>query len=136
MLTDDPSLTARHPDGSLMEHQPSRVVVGRRDIPAGAVLRDGRAPLVHVRSHDPRDVLAALPDALHVLVEGGPAIIGAFLDAGLVDEVHAYLAPTVLGGGRNAVDDGSVTTLTEAHAFRRTAVAELGDDLLVVFTAP
>lgn len=136
VLTDDPSLTARHPDGSLMEHQPSRVVVGRRDIPAGAVLRDGRAPLVHVRSHDPRDVLAALPDALHVLVEGGPAIIGAFLDAGLVDEVHAYLAPTVLGGGRNAVDDGSVTTLTEAHAFRRTAVAELGDDLLVVFTAP
>lgn len=135
VLADNPSLTARNPDGTLMSHQPARVVLGRRDVPADAALRDGRAPLVHVRSHDPQAVLDALPDALHVLVEGGPAIIGAFLEAESVDELHAYLAPTILGGGASAVVDRSVTTLTEAHGFRRTAVTELGDDLLVVLEA-
>ncbi|WP_066171916.1 bifunctional diaminohydroxyphosphoribosylaminopyrimidine deaminase/5-amino-6-(5-phosphoribosylamino)uracil reductase RibD [Gordonia hydrophobica] len=132
-LTDDPSLTARYPDGTLRGHQPARVVMGHRDVPAAATLRDGVAPLLCVRSHDPHAVLAALPDALHVLVEGGPAIIGAFLAAGLVDEVQAYQAPMVLGGGRGAVDDESVATLPNAHRFRRTAVEELGDDLLIVF---
>lgn len=132
VLTDDPSLTARHADGRLRDHQPVRVVLGRREVPAEATLRDGVAPLVHVRSHDPHEVLAALPDALHVLVEGGPAILGAFFAAGLVDEVHAYLAPTILGGGRTAVDDAAVATLDLAHRFRRTGVVELGDDLLIV----
>ncbi|ALG86770.1 bifunctional diaminohydroxyphosphoribosylaminopyrimidine deaminase/5-amino-6-(5-phosphoribosylamino)uracil reductase RibD [Gordonia phthalatica] len=132
VLADDPSLTARRADGSLREHQPARVVLGRRDLPADARLRDGTAPLVHVRSHDPHDVLAALPDALHVLVEGGPAIIGAFLAAGLVDEVQAYLAPTILGAGSAAVDDRSVATLADAHRFRRIHTEPLGDDLLLV----
>ncbi|MFT4086618.1 MAG: bifunctional diaminohydroxyphosphoribosylaminopyrimidine deaminase/5-amino-6-(5-phosphoribosylamino)uracil reductase RibD [Gordonia sp. (in: high G+C Gram-positive bacteria)] len=131
-LTDNPSLTARRADGTLYPHQPVRVVLGHRALPAGAALRDSRAPLLHVHSHDPAEVLAALPDALWVLVEGGPAVIGAFFGAGLVDEVHSYLAPTVLGAGRTAVDDPTVSTLTQAYRFRRDSVTELGDDLLVV----
>lgn len=135
VLADDPSLTARRPDGSLAARQPTRVVLGRRDVPIAARLRDGVSPLVHVVGRDPRDVLAALPEALHVLVEGGPAIIGAFLAAGVVDEIQAYLAPTVLGAGRSAVDDVTVGTLAQAHRFVRSAVTELGDDLLVVLQA-
>ncbi|UQE73200.1 MULTISPECIES: bifunctional diaminohydroxyphosphoribosylaminopyrimidine deaminase/5-amino-6-(5-phosphoribosylamino)uracil reductase RibD [unclassified Gordonia (in: high G+C Gram-positive bacteria)] len=134
-LADDPSLTARRPDGSLYAHQPTRVVVGQRDLPAGAKLLDDTAPLVQVRSYDPRDVLDAVPDALWVLVEGGPGILGAFLAAGVVDEVQYYLAPTILGDGSPAVLDRTVTTLTQAHRFRRESVTELGDDLLVTLTA-
>lgn len=135
VLADDPSLTARHPDGTLAAHQPMRVVLGRRDIPAAATLRAGISPLVHVQSHDPRDVVDALPEALHILVEGGPAIIGAFLAAGLVDEVQVYLAPTILGAGQASVSDQSVTTLTDARGFVRTGVRELGDDLLITLGA-
>ncbi|MGB3302227.1 bifunctional diaminohydroxyphosphoribosylaminopyrimidine deaminase/5-amino-6-(5-phosphoribosylamino)uracil reductase RibD [Gordonia sp. (in: high G+C Gram-positive bacteria)] len=135
VLADNPSLTARHPDGSLAQHQPIRVVLGRRQIPATATVRDGVSPLLHIASREPREVIEALPDALHILVEGGPAIIGAFLAADLVDEVQAYLAPTILGAGRAAVTDVEVTTLTQAHGFTRTAVRELGDDLLVTLGA-
>lgn len=134
-LADNPSLTARRPDGTLHAHQPARVVLGHRDLPADATLRDGAAPLVQVRSHDPRDVLAALPDALWILVEGGPAVLGAFLAAGLVDEVQAYLAPTILGDGRAAVLDSSVTTLAQAHHLRRESIAVLGEDLLITLSA-
>lgn len=134
-LADDPALTARRPDGTLHPHQPARVVLGTRDLPAGARLRGDEAPFVQVRSHDPHDVLAALPDALWVLVEGGPGILGAFLAAGLVDEVQAYLAPTLLGAGAPAVLDATVTSLSQAHRFRRAAVAELGEDLLVTLRA-
>ncbi|MCF8610686.1 bifunctional diaminohydroxyphosphoribosylaminopyrimidine deaminase/5-amino-6-(5-phosphoribosylamino)uracil reductase RibD [Gordonia sp. HY285] len=130
-LADDPSLTARRPDGSMYPHQPTRVVMGWRAVGATARLRDGTSPFVQVRSHDPHEVLAMLPDALAVIVEGGPAIVGAFLAADLADEVHAYLAPTILGHGAAAVTDTSVTTLTQAHRFRRESVTELADDLLV-----
>lgn len=129
--SDDPSLTARRPDGSLCAHQPTRVVLGHREVPATARLRDGTSRFVQVDSHDPRAVFDALPDALHVLVEGGPSIIGAFLAADLVDELHVYLAPTILGAGAAAVDDTSVSTLAQAHRFGRESVTELGDDVFM-----
>ena len=46
VLHDDPSLTARTADGELTEHQPLRVVVGHRPVPAGARLRGPGGPLV------------------------------------------------------------------------------------------
>jgi diaminohydroxyphosphoribosylaminopyrimidine deaminase/5-amino-6-(5-phosphoribosylamino)uracil reductase len=34
----------------------------------------------------------------NLLVEGGSAVLGTLLDARLLDEVHVFLAPTILGG--------------------------------------
>jgi diaminohydroxyphosphoribosylaminopyrimidine deaminase/5-amino-6-(5-phosphoribosylamino)uracil reductase len=34
----------------------------------------------------------------NLLVEGGGEVLGSFLDANLVDEVHAFLAPKLFGG--------------------------------------
>ncbi len=134
MLADDPALTARTPDGLLDEHQPRRVVVGHRDVPAGARLRGPGGPLVHLRTHDPVAVLDALAtvEARHLLVEGGPTLAAAFLRAGLVDEVHAYVAPVLLGSGLPALAELGVGTIADAVRLRPLRTERIGPDLLVV----
>jgi diaminohydroxyphosphoribosylaminopyrimidine deaminase / 5-amino-6-(5-phosphoribosylamino)uracil reductase len=135
---DDPALTARvtGPDGvvRLAGHQPLRVVVGRSGIPPRARLRGEGGALVHLRSHDVGEVLAELAerDVRHVLVEGGPTLATAFLAADAVDELHAYVAPVLLGAGRRVVGDLGVRTVEGARRLRTVEVRRLGDDALMV----
>ncbi|MBO9556152.1 MAG: bifunctional diaminohydroxyphosphoribosylaminopyrimidine deaminase/5-amino-6-(5-phosphoribosylamino)uracil reductase RibD [Cellulomonas sp.] len=135
-LADDPSLTARNAAGELHGHQPLRVVVGHRDVPGGARLRGPGGELVHVRTHDPRVVVDALAEreVRHLLVEGGPTLATAFLRAGLVDEVHAYVAPVLLGAGPVAVGDLGIGSIDGALRLTTTGVHHLGPDVLVVAT--
>ncbi|MCF4120767.1 bifunctional diaminohydroxyphosphoribosylaminopyrimidine deaminase/5-amino-6-(5-phosphoribosylamino)uracil reductase RibD [Antribacter sp. KLBMP9083] len=141
-LADDPSLTARVPevaeghDGG-DAHQPLRVVVGHRALPDDARLRGPGGELLHLATHDPAEVLAALAarDVRHLLVEGGPVLATAFLTAGLVDELHAYVAPVLLGAGATAVGDLGITTIGDAARFETHEVRRLGDDVLVVARA-
>ncbi|MCL2090250.1 MAG: bifunctional diaminohydroxyphosphoribosylaminopyrimidine deaminase/5-amino-6-(5-phosphoribosylamino)uracil reductase RibD [Micrococcales bacterium] len=142
-LTDDPALTARttdDPEGTtLAAHQPLRVVVGHRDIPPGAALRGPGGALVQVRSHDPADVLTALVrrEIRHLLVEGGPTLAAAFLRAGLVDAVHAYIAPVLLGAGPSAVGDLNISTIADALRLDVTSTQRLGPDVfLTLRTTP
>jgi diaminohydroxyphosphoribosylaminopyrimidine deaminase/5-amino-6-(5-phosphoribosylamino)uracil reductase len=73
-----------------------------------------------------------------VLLEGGPTLAGAFVAAGVVDAVTAYLAPVLLGAGPAALADAGITTLVNALRLDVTDVARLGRDLRVtaVPTAP
>lgn len=132
-LADDPALTARTADGDLAAHQPLRVVVGDRDLPAGGRLHGPGGELLHLRTRDPREVLAVLQqrEARRVLVEGGPTLAAAFLRAGVVDEVHAYVAPVLLGAGRPAVADLGIGAIGDALRLRTRAVRPLGPDVLV-----
>lgn len=131
---DDPSLTARDADGTLTVHQPLRVVVGRTEVPAAARLRGPGGDLVQIRSHDPHEVLAALHghEVRHVLVEGGPTLAAAFLRAGVVDEVHAYVAPVLLGAGPSAIGDLGIGTIDDAVRLEPHEVHRLGPDVFVV----
>jgi diaminohydroxyphosphoribosylaminopyrimidine deaminase/5-amino-6-(5-phosphoribosylamino)uracil reductase len=131
VLADDPALTARHPDGSERPHQPLRVVVGYRDIPRGYTL--DAADVLHLRTHDPDVVLAALHDrgAVDVLLEGGPRLAGGFVAARRVDRVLAYLAPALLGSGRAALADAGVGTIDEIERLQVDEVRRVGADILV-----
>ncbi|PUB26112.1 diaminohydroxyphosphoribosylaminopyrimidine deaminase/5-amino-6-(5-phosphoribosylamino)uracil reductase [Promicromonospora sp. AC04] len=133
-LTDDPSLTARTADGGLFEHQPLRVVLGRRTVPDGARLRGPGGPLLHLPERDLDVVLRELGDreVRHLLVEGGPTLATTLLAADAVDELHAYVAPVLLGAGATAVGDLGVTTIGEAARFATRDVTRLGDDMLMV----
>ena len=129
-LADDPQLTARDAQGALAAHQPLRVVVGRRDIPASARVLDASAPSLHLRTHDPAEVLATLAqrEVRHLLLEGGPRLGAAFLAAGLVDEVVWYVAPMLLGAGSSAVADWGITTLGDGVRLRDVRVEQVGED--------
>jgi diaminohydroxyphosphoribosylaminopyrimidine deaminase/5-amino-6-(5-phosphoribosylamino)uracil reductase len=131
VLADDPALTARRTDGSLAERQPLRVVMGKRDIPAEAkVLNDDSHTMV-IRTHDPAEVLKALSDRTDVLLEGGPTLAGAFLRAGAIDRILAYVAPILLGGPVTAVDDVGVPSIARALRWRFDGVERIGPDLLL-----
>ncbi|WP_235735145.1 bifunctional diaminohydroxyphosphoribosylaminopyrimidine deaminase/5-amino-6-(5-phosphoribosylamino)uracil reductase RibD [Nocardioides alcanivorans] len=127
VIDDDPALTVRDADDRLLEHQLLRVVMGERDLPAGARVLDDEAETLHVRSRDPHEVLATLwaRDSRHLFLEGGPTVAAAFLRAGLVDEVVTYVAPMLLGSGRSAVADLGIRTITDAQHFDVTDVAVL-----------
>ena len=54
----------------------------------------------------------------NVLVEGGGTLAGSFLDAGRVDEVHAFIAPLVIGGTDSAIPLGGIGFPSPAEALR------------------
>jgi diaminohydroxyphosphoribosylaminopyrimidine deaminase/5-amino-6-(5-phosphoribosylamino)uracil reductase len=131
VLADDPTLTARLADGGLADRQPLRVVVGKREIPSEAnVLNDDSRTMV-IRTRDPAEVLKALSDRTDVLLEGGPTLAGAFLRAGVIDRILAYVAPILLGGPIAAVDDVGVPSIARALRWRYDGVERVGPDLLL-----
>ena len=99
-LVDDPALTVRTPQGPVGE-PPLRVVVGSRPLPPAARLLDDAAPTLVTGERDPRALLADLfaRGVRHALLEGGPTLAAAFLDADVIDRVEWYVAPVILGDG-------------------------------------
>jgi diaminohydroxyphosphoribosylaminopyrimidine deaminase/5-amino-6-(5-phosphoribosylamino)uracil reductase len=136
LLADDPALTARRPDGSLHDRQPRPIVLGARGIPADAAVTRHPLPVLHRDGHDLAAVVAELRDlgVQRVFVEGGPTLASAFVRAGLVDEVLAYIAPVLLGGTRLALGDLGIGTIAQARQLSVASVERLGDDLLIVAT--
>jgi diaminohydroxyphosphoribosylaminopyrimidine deaminase / 5-amino-6-(5-phosphoribosylamino)uracil reductase len=136
VLADDPRLTVRDDaDDPVPYHrQPTRVVVGAREIPDSARVWDDAAPTVQVRTHDVAAVLTALHDleVRHVWLEGGPRLAGAFVAAYLVDEVVGYVAPALLGTGPTAVEDAGVDTIAGIHRLRIHDVERIGPDVRIV----
>lgn len=131
IFVDDPKLTARLPGGGLAADQPLRVVVGEREIsPDAKVLNDDSRTMV-IRTHDPHEVIRALSDRTDVLLEGGPTLAGAFLRAGVIDRILAYVAPILLGGPIGAVDDVGVLSIAHAQRWRYDSVLPLGPDVLL-----
>lgn len=104
----------------------------RTMVEAGAVVK--AVPLDGQGRLDLRAVLAELGRAglTSVLVEGGGRVHGAFLRAGLVDEVRIFVAPIFLGGDGVPLLDGlGLDRVSLAPRFRTTRVRRLGEDVLI-----
>jgi diaminohydroxyphosphoribosylaminopyrimidine deaminase/5-amino-6-(5-phosphoribosylamino)uracil reductase len=131
VLNDDPELTVRDENGVPAARQPLRVVVGDREIPPTAKVRNDRAETLLLPTHDPAEVLRQLDDRQirHLWLEGGPTLAAAFLRAGLVDQIVAYIAPAVLGSGYAAIGDLGAESIDHLRRFKLADVTRLGDDV-------
>jgi diaminohydroxyphosphoribosylaminopyrimidine deaminase/5-amino-6-(5-phosphoribosylamino)uracil reductase len=124
---DDPSLTNRSGGGG----QPLRVLLaGRRGIPEKARLWGLPGGTLVARPRGARVDLERLLRDLYgrgvrrLLVEGGARTLGAFLDAGLVDQVCVFVAPRLLGAGIPAIEGrgaASVRLASRLESLRATA---------------
>lgn len=155
-LADDPRLDVRLVPTEL---QPLRVVLdshlrlpgtARLLAPPGAVLvatLDGHAPAaegLRAAGAEVQGFAAAgrvdLPAIIaelgrrgvnEVHVEAGAILNGALLGAGLVDELLAYIAPTLFGPGRGMVQWSALGAIASAPCFAFTETSLVGDDLRV-----
>ncbi|AZA09202.1 bifunctional diaminohydroxyphosphoribosylaminopyrimidine deaminase/5-amino-6-(5-phosphoribosylamino)uracil reductase RibD [Corynebacterium pseudopelargi] len=129
VLADNPTLSARDGHGNELEKQPRPIVVGTRTIPSEAMLWQRGVE----QFSSPAQALDWLWDHGErlVLVEGGPDLITSMLTLDLVDELHLYLAPLLLGAGKSSV--GHVAgTLEHATRFYVEATEMFGQDVAVV----
>jgi diaminohydroxyphosphoribosylaminopyrimidine deaminase / 5-amino-6-(5-phosphoribosylamino)uracil reductase len=158
VLDDDPRLDVRLVDTVL---QPLRVIVDSRlEAPPAARIFDapgsvlvyaatehaGRAALLRRRGAEIAfapganakvDLGAMLADLaargineLHV--EAGHKLNGSFVREGWVDEFLIYMAPKLLGIGRELAAFGPLEALSEGLALRFESVTPIGDDLRLI----
>lgn len=152
IMSDDPELTTRLEGEDV--RQPLRVVLDsqlRTRMSARAVgpntliatTRSGRMGAAEVlklpAAVDGRVALEPLLDELgkrgilSLLVEGGSEVHASFFASGLVDKVHAYVAPRLIGG-RDAlgpIGGPGVERLTDAIPLLELGATRLGNDLLI-----
>ncbi len=154
VLADDPHLTVRLADAREFA-APIRAVLdpGLATVARGNV-RAGDVPTLYFHAPDakpPRDIallrhavpvrsgMLDLPAVLaelarrevnEVQVETGATLAGAFLRAGLVDEVLVYVAPALLGDAARPMFDGlGIDRMTQALKLRMVETRRVGPDL-------
>jgi diaminohydroxyphosphoribosylaminopyrimidine deaminase/5-amino-6-(5-phosphoribosylamino)uracil reductase len=114
---DDPRLDARDVGAT---RQPRRLAFGRGPLPDGSELQLCSGPLA--------DELARLADegVQSLLLEGGPTLASAFLEADLVDKLLVFVAPTLAADGL-----AWVTELGTPREVQHLSAERIGEDLLM-----
>lgn len=137
VLADDPRLTVRDEDDLPLPYaeQPLRVVVGESTIPSYYRVFDRVAPTLLIQTREPLEVLDKMVEAgvRHVWLEGGPRLAGGFWKAGLIDRVIGYIAPSMLGSGRAALE-GEATTLADLRPIDIHDIRTIGPDIRIIGT--
>ena len=98
---DSPRLDVRLP--GLEARSPARVMLTRGEAPAGITAIASPA------------AITGLEGVQYLYVEGGAETAAAFLAADLVDELHLYRAPILIGDGKRALGALGLASLDAAH---------------------
>ncbi len=135
LRNDDPALTIRD-EAKLKQtgkKQPWRMIITRGDASSlsqsSQVFTDRYQDRTLVQENG--DLLQALKKLVEkgchtVLVEAGGTLMGAFIDAGLADEVAIFYAPMITGG-----DMPGFAGLEREVSLRESKFTQIGDDLLL-----
>lgn len=157
VIADDPFLTVRNSTISGSKN-PIRVILDSelRISSKSNVINDGNHTIIATTSHkkinfpesvevavfsendlkvDIKSLLKYLGElsVSSVLIEGGPTLIGAFFDENLVDKVHAFIAPAIIGGldSLNAVSGRGVSLMSEIIRLNSVQYKTIDNDILV-----
>ena len=153
VLADDPQMNVRLPPReNLYWHQPLRVVLDtrRRTGDQARFRQDGHYLVMHgldadedarsvvlPRSDSGLDLRACIAElgrrgCNEILIEAGARLNGAFLKAGLVDEIVLYVAPDLLGEGRGAAELGVLADLDQRIALTGLETRRIGRDSRII----
>ncbi|MFA6571946.1 MAG: bifunctional diaminohydroxyphosphoribosylaminopyrimidine deaminase/5-amino-6-(5-phosphoribosylamino)uracil reductase RibD, partial [Bacteroidota bacterium] len=69
-----------------------------------------------------------------LLVEGGASVYSSFLNENLVQEIHFFISPKIIGNGKHSFDDFAINSLKDAAQFKIISSSQSGDDIHVVAT--
>lgn len=112
---DRPRLDVRLP--GLEARSPDKVLLSRGVAPDG------------FRVINRPDQIAALDGVQYLYVEGGAGAAASFLMADLVDELHIYRAPILIGDGLRAVGGMGLDDLSQSHGrWEMAETRQLGSD--------
>ncbi len=153
VLEDDPLLTTRVPG---IDHAPVRIVFDTHlRIPDTAKILSGDnvwivcgpnadvARRIALEDRKIKVIVASdLPEALRVfaengltrlLIEGGPTLIGSFIEANLYDRLLWFIAPIKIGTGKDAVGELGIVYRALAGVIHLTESRKLGIDALEIY---
>jgi diaminohydroxyphosphoribosylaminopyrimidine deaminase/5-amino-6-(5-phosphoribosylamino)uracil reductase len=162
-LADDPQLTARV-EGVARQPRPvvfdsearlpldSKLVRGAAEVPVTVVcsraasrtsvqgLESAGVDVIVATGQNERARAESALDELggrevqSLLLEGGPHLAGAFLEAGEIDEARMFLAPLMIGGreARTAVEGIGIEEIAAAPRALHVEVERIEDDVLIV----
>jgi len=114
---DRPALTARDV-GAV--RQPRRLVFGSGPLPDGVDLELRSGPLEEELGRLAEEGVQSL------MLEGGPTLATAFMDAGLIDKLLVFVAPKLAGSGPTLLGE-----LDEPMELRRFDTRRVGQDILL-----
>ncbi len=116
-ILDNPRLTPRVSPDIVQGYigNPPRIIFGEQEIPLTHHLYDASAETIFIKSRSIEDLKNLLSARAFnsLLVEAGPTLATALLQANLIDEIVHYQAPIILGSGKNFINDLGIKTLTE-----------------------
>jgi diaminohydroxyphosphoribosylaminopyrimidine deaminase/5-amino-6-(5-phosphoribosylamino)uracil reductase len=132
VIADNPHLVPH--DGAAIKN-PLRIVCGTQELPKDANVFNDAAPTKVIASKDLKVVAAELiaTGANHILLESGPTLATALLQAGMLDELMLYQGASVLGAGKSFVADLGITTVNNAMSMQRISTEIFGDDVKSVY---
>jgi diaminohydroxyphosphoribosylaminopyrimidine deaminase/5-amino-6-(5-phosphoribosylamino)uracil reductase len=87
---------------------------------------------------DTRTMLQRLSSEFNIasiLVEGGSKVLSAFASAHLLDELHFFVAPILVGNGQHSFAALITSVLKDAQRMSIRAVAKSGDDVQIITVA-
>ncbi|HSN31043.1 MAG TPA: bifunctional diaminohydroxyphosphoribosylaminopyrimidine deaminase/5-amino-6-(5-phosphoribosylamino)uracil reductase RibD [Ideonella sp.] len=131
-LETPPAARLLQPPGEVLVYHAAEAATG-----SGPALARSGATLVHRPGPNGKVDLATMLDDLaqrgvnELHVEAGHKLNGSFVREGLVDEFLVYLAPLLLGQGREMAAFGPLESLAQGLRMRFVDVAMVGDDLRV-----